>query len=547
MKMFRIVVTLFLCLVAITGMTQTPPRLVVGIMVDQMQQDYLYRFESTFGENGFRRFTRDGFQLLNAHYNYVPTETGPGHASVYTGSTPAIHGIVGNDWYDRHSKKIVYCVSDPDQKPVGTDVGGSFSPRLLLSTTITDELKLSTQQKGKVISVSIKDRSSVLPAGHMPDGAYWYDNKTGNLITSTYYLQQLPEWVKKFNDRKLPNQYLNLEWTPLLPVDRLASGPDDNPYEGKFRGKDKPVFPYKLAELRKTMGEYALLPGTPWGNTLVAEFAKAAVTAEGLGKDTITDFLAISFSSPDLIGHMFGPNAAEVADTYLRLDKTLEDLFATLDKEVGKGAYTVFISSDHGVAEVPQRMVDLRVPAGYFRPALVQESLIAHLEKYFPGKKIVELVTSDQVYINQQAFEGDPRATGVDFLVVSELITNFLLTTEGIAQVYPSSVLRQAAYGEEGLRGKVIRGYYPRRCGDIAFVLEPGWLAWGGVTGSTHGSGYSYDTHVPVMFYGAGIRKGSSSRYHAITDIAPTLAVLMKTKFPNGATGQPVSEMLDEQ
>jgi predicted AlkP superfamily pyrophosphatase or phosphodiesterase len=546
--MRKVYILIFFFLSVLNLLAQNQPKLVVGIMVDQMRQDYIYRFENKFGENGFRRFTREGFQLLNAHYNYVPTETGPGHASVYTGSTPALHGIVGNDWYDRHSKAVVYCVSDPDQKPVGSDVGGAVSPKLLLTTTITDELKLATQQKGKVIGISIKDRSSVLPAGHMPDGAYWYDNKTGNMITSTYYMAQLPEWVKKFNDQKLANQYLNNEWIPVLPLDQYqSSGPDDTPYEGKFRGKEKPVFPYKLAELRKTMGEFALLPATPWGNNLVAEFAKAALTAEGMGKDNVTDFLAISFSSTDLIGHMFGPNAVEVADTYLRLDKTLEDLFAVLDKEVGKGAYTVFLSSDHGVAEVPQRMVDLRVPAGNFRPAQVEASLIEHLEKYFPGKKIIEMVTSDQVYINQQVFDGDPRATGVDYLIVSELITTFLLNTEGIAQVYPASVLRQAAYNEGGLRGNVIRGYDPKRCGDIAFVLEPGWLAWGGVTGSTHGSGYRYDTHVPILFYGAGIRKGTSSRYHTITDIAPTLAVLMKIPFPNGATGQPISEMLDDR
>jgi len=528
---------------------QSKPKLVVGIVVDQMRQEYLWRYESKFGANGFKRLMNEGFMLKNAHYNYVPTETGPGHASVYTGSTPAIHGIVANEWYDRKLGKGVNCVNDSTQKPIGTDVAGSgtVSPWRLLSTTITDELKLATQQRAKVIGVSLKDRGAVLPAGHMADGAYWYDGKTGNMITSTYYKKDsLPDWVKKFNQLKLADKYLNQEWNTLLPIDQYTEvGPDDSPYEGRWRGKARSTFPYNLAELRKGMGELSLLSMTPWGNTIVADFAKSALVAEGLGKDEITDFLTISFSSTDAIGHAMGPNAVELADTYLRLDKTLEDLFATLDKEVGKGAYTVFLTADHGVSEVPQYMIDMRVPAGYFRPAFVEASLKEHLLKYFPKKEIIELVTTEQVYINKAAFNGDPRSAGVDLLVATELISNFLKSTEGISQVYTSTVLGQAAYDEEGMRGKVVRGYNTKRCGDIAFVLEPGWLAWGGVTGSTHGSAYSYDTHVPVLFYGAGIKKGSSSRFHTITDIAPTLSVLLKIKFPSGTTGQPVTEILD--
>lgn len=527
-------------------MAQSHPKLVVGIMVDQMRQEYLYRYEGKFGENGFKRFMREGYVLKNAHYNYVPTETGPGHASVYTGSTPSIHGIIANEWYDRALKKTVNCVNDPNQTPVGTTGGGMVSPWRMLSTTITDELKISTQQKAKVVGVSIKDRGAVLPAGHMADGAYWYDGRTGNMITSSYYKTTLPEWATKFNEQKLADKYLNQEWNTLLPLEQYAnSSVDDSPYEGKVRGKEKPTFPYNLAELRKQNGEFNFLVSTPWGNTIVAEFAKSAVIGEGMGKDDVTDFLAVSFSSTDIIGHAMGPNAIEVADTYLRLDKSLEDLFALLDKEVGKGAYTVFLTADHAVAEVPQYMNDLRVPAGYFRPAFVEEALKEHLAKYFPGKSIIEEINTEQVYINQEAFAGDPRTAGVDLLVATELITNFLQNTEGIAQVFPGSVLRQAAFDEQGMRGKVVRGFNPKRCGDIAFVLEPGWLAWGSVTGSTHGSAYTYDTHVPIMFYGAGIRKGATSKFYAVTDIAPTLSVLLKIKFPNGAIGQPITEITD--
>lgn len=544
--MKKIVAVVSIVFFAQSLIAQNRPKLVVGIVVDQMRQEYLYRYENKFGANGFKRLMNEGFMLKNAHYNYAPTETGPGHASIFTGSTPAIHGIVANEWYDRALKMEVNCVNDPNQKPVGTDVGGTVSPWRLLSTTITDELEMSTQQRARVIGVSLKDRGAVLPTGHMGDGAYWYDAKTGNMITSTYYNDTLPNWVQKFNDLKLADKYLNQEWKTLLPIEQYTEvGPDDSPYEGRWKGKDRPTFPYNLAELRKQMGEFNLLTMTPWGNAIVADFAKSALVAEGLGKDDVTDFLTVSFSSPDIIGHAMGPNAVELADTYLRLDKTLEDLFATLDKEVGKGAYTVFLTADHAVAEVPQYMIDKRVPAGYFRPGFVEANLIEHMQKYFPGKKIIEKLSTEQVYINQDAFGSDPRSAGIDLLVATELITNFLLKTEGIAQVFSSGVLRQASYDEDGIRGKVVRGFHPKRCGDLAFVLEPGWLAWSGVTGSTHGSSYSYDTHVPILFYGAGIKKGSSSRFHTITDIAPTLSVLLRIKFPSGTTGQPVTEILD--
>ncbi|HEY5823458.1 MAG TPA: alkaline phosphatase family protein, partial [Cyclobacteriaceae bacterium] len=354
----------FLLLVSLNNLfaqTADRPKLVVGIVVDQMRQEYLYRFDSKFGKGGFKRIIGDGFMLKNAHYNYVPTETGPGHASVYTGTTPAIHGIVANEWYDRALKKEVNCVSDDKQKTIGSESkAGEISPWRNLATTITDELELATQRRAKVIGISIKDRGAVLPAGHIPDGAYWYDPLNGNFITSTYYKAALPVWVDEFNKLKLPFKYLNQEWKTLLPIDQYKeSGIDDSPYEGKFKGKERATFPYNLKELRTTNSPYDLVTVTPFGNDLLAEFATAALEGEELGKDDITDFLAISFSSTDKIGHFMGPNAVEVEDTYLRLDRTLEDLLNTLDSKVGKGNYTVFLTADHGVAEVPQYMTDL--------------------------------------------------------------------------------------------------------------------------------------------------------------------------------------------
>lgn len=522
------------------------PKLVVGIVVDQMRQEYLYRFDAKFGTNGFKRLTGDGFMLTNAHYNYVPTETGPGHASIYTGATPATHGIVANEWYDRALKKDVNCVNDPNQKPVGSETNGTTSPWRMISSTITDELKVATQFRSKVIGISWKDRGAILPAGHNPDGAYWYDDKTGNFITSTYYTNALPAWVTKFNQQKNSDRYLSMEWKPLLPIEQYTeAGPDDSPYEQRYKGKDRSTFPYKLSELRSLNNEYELLGNTPFGNSIIADFAKEAIEGEQLGKDDITDFLAVSFSSTDKVGHRIGPNAVEIEDMYLRLDALLADLLATLDQKVGKGNYTVFLTADHGVSEVTQYLKDKKIPAGTFSVANTQAALEEFLQTYFPGKKIIERMSTEQIYLNADAFAGEVRTSGVDMLIATELISKFMLSREGVADVFPQSIIRQTAFDEQSIKGKVVRGFHAKRCGDIAFVLEPNWMVWSSAQGSTHGSAYSYDTHVPMVFYGNGVRKGSSAQFHAITDIAPTLSVLLKIKFPNGCTGQPITEIVD--
>lgn len=536
----------FLILNAQSANTQAP-KLVVGIVVDQMRQEYLYRFESKFGEGGFKRLMKDGFVVKNAHYNYVPTYTGPGHASIYTGATPAVHGIIGNDWYDKQLKKTVNCVEDENQKPVGSNDGnGDVSPWRMLSTTITDELKLATQKQAHVIGISMKDRGAVLPAGHTPDGAYWYDDKTGKFITSTYYYVGLPSWVEAFNARNLADNYLSQEWKTMLPIGQYKeSGPDDSPYETKLKGKEKPTFPYNLKELRKLNGEFGLLSATAFGDDLLTEMAMAAITGETLGKDDITDFLAVSYSCPDIIGHAMGPNSVEIEDTYLRLDKNLADLLKKLDAEVGVGRYTVFLTADHAVADNPQYLKDNSIPADYFRLPNVEVELNEFLQKYFPGKKVVEKIINDQVFLNQELFGGDPKTSGIDLLIATELITKYLQSIPGVAFVYSESILRQGNFSEAGIKGMIVRGFYPKRSGDIAYVLEPGWITSSGVTGTTHGSSYIYDTHVPMIFYGAGIKRGSSTQYHPITDIAPTLSILLKIEFPSGCSGQPISELLD--
>ncbi len=522
------------------------PKLVVGIVVDQMRQEYLYRFYDKFGSGGFKRMMNDGFMLRNANYNYVPTVTGPGHASVYTGSTPAIHGIIGNEFYDKKTKKFVNCVEDAMQKTVGSDSGeGDVSPGRLLSSTITDELKLFTQKRSKVIGISSKDRGAVLPAGHMADAAYWYDGKSGRFISSTYYMTKLPDWLVKFNEQNLPEKYLSQDWNTLLPLNQyVESGPDDSPYERKFSGQDKSTFPYKVSQLR-VKGSYEFLGNTPFADDYLTEFAKAIVVNEKMGKHDVTDFLCISYSAPDAVGHRTGPNSVELEDTYLRLDKNIEDLLAQLDKEVGQNNYTVFLTADHAVADVPQYLKDNKMPAGYFSDGQLKSRLDDFLNTYYPGKNYVENISNGQIFLNHDAFQQDPKTGGINLLIVTELIGKFLMTIDGVANYYTADMIRDGAYSEGGMKGFVIRGYNARRSGDIVIALEPGWFDAVSVQGTTHGSSYTYDTNVPALFFGRGIKKGSSVRYHPITDIAPTIAALLKIKFPSGCTGAPIEEIFE--
>jgi predicted AlkP superfamily pyrophosphatase or phosphodiesterase len=530
------------------GARAQQPRLVVGIVVDQMRQEYLDRYDSKFGNGGFKRMRSGGFELKNAHYNYIGTETGPGHASVYTGTTPSFHGIIANDWYDRKLRSSVNCVNDPRRQVVGGDAGkGTVSPWRLLCTTITDELKWSTQKRSRIISLSMKDRGAVLPGGHMADGAYWYDEKTGNMVSSTYYLKdKLPDWVQKFNQQKLPDKYLSQVWTPVFPIEQYQeSGPDESPYEIRFRSLPRSTFPYDLKELRKTNGDLALLWFTPFGNDYIAEFAKAALTAEKLGTGDVTDFLAVSFSATDAIGHMLGPEAKELEDVYVRLDRNLEDLLNTLDEKVGKGKYTVFLTADHGVAEVSQALVDNRIPGGYFSKNNAHQNIKDYLAKYFPNKEMIEDMSNEMIYFNSNMFQVNPREAGVELMIASELIAKYLLTFDGVANVYTESVLRQGNFDEKGMKGMVIRSYHPKRSGDLVYVLEPGWSTSSRPQGTVHGSTYTYDTHIPILFYGSGIKAGSTVEFHTVTDIAPTLAILLKTKFPSACTGQPVKELFE--
>ncbi|MCC5939651.1 MAG: alkaline phosphatase family protein [Lunatimonas sp.] len=541
---------LMLALLPWAAIAQTPesaeklarPKLVVGIVVDQMRQEYFYKYYDRYVDGGFKRLMNEGFMMKNGHYNYIPTYTGPGHASVYTGATPASHGIIANDWYVRKLGRTVYCAEDSTVTAVGgSEKAGKISPRNMLTTTITDELRFATNKRSKVVGIALKDRGAALPAGHLGD-AYWYDGSTGEFMNSSYYGDALPSWVTEFNNRKLPQKYLNQTWETLYPIASYKqSVDDDNEFESPPIGKEAPVFPYVLPELMENNGGLGMISGTPFGNTLTLDLAYAALEGESLGRRGETDFLAVSFSSTDYVGHAFGPSSIELEDTYLRLDQELAAFFAHLDKEIGVGEYLVFLSADHGVADVVRFMESEKVPAGSLNTRFVMTQLRGYTnEKYGEGEWI-ENFSNEQLFLNHRLIKDKE----IDLIAMQQDIAEFLLRFDGIKETYTGDDMKRIEY-TTGRKNLLQMGYNHKASGDVLLILDAAWLT-NSTRGTTHGTGYTYDTHVPIVFYGWGITPGFSTRYATVTDIAPTLAMLLHTRLPNGATGQPIVEIFGRE
>ncbi len=517
------------------------PKLVIGIVVDQMRYDYLTRFESKFGEGGFKRMMREGFNCKNNHFNYVPTYTGPGHASVYTGTTPKYHGIIGNNWFDKNTKEMVYCAGDTGVESVGTtSSAGQMSPRRMQTTTFGDENRLFTQMRGKTIGVAIKDRGAILPAGHAANAAYWFHGQSeGNWITSTFYMTELPKWVKSFNKSKAAESYFK-DWNTLYDISTYTeSGNDDNIYEGGFNGKEKAIFPYDLDALKDTNNGFDILKATPYGNSLTTDFAMAAIKGENLGQDSITDVLTVSYSSTDYVGHNFGVNSKEVEDTYLRLDKDLERLLSYLDETVGKGEYTVFLTSDHGAVDVPSYLKSVKIPAGYIDNKKRKAKFQKFLVETYGTSTIIENISNNQIFLDREKV----KALGLDLMDVQNAIANEQINYNNVAKVYTASAMNSTSFST-GVEVLLQNGFNQKRSGDVILVNDSAFISYG-KTGSTHGSGLNYDTHVPLLFFGKGIAKGETYDKTVIPDIAPTISALLGISFPNGATGQPLGFVID--
>lgn len=517
------------------------PKLVIGIVIDQMRYDYLTRFSDRYSDNGFKRLLNQGFSLENAHYNYIPTYTAVGHASIYTGTTPDNHGIISNDWYDKYLKKSIYCVDDSTYKTIGNEgTSGNKSPTRMQTTTVTDQLHLAQNMKGKNIGIAIKDRSAILPGGHTANGAYWFDGgQNGQWISSSFYMDKLPEWVLDFNKSGKANNYLKTPWNPLYDIETYTNSiVDDNIFEGKFTGETTTAFPHDIPNLRMQNGNFDILKGIPAGNSFTTDFIKAAIIGENLGKTEHTDFLAVSFSSTDYIGHQYGPASKEIEDTYVRLDKDLADLLSFLDQQVGPNKYTIFLTADHAAVDVPAYLQSLKIPAHYLNFSAFKEAALEVTKKYFNSVELIENISNYQIFLDKDKIE----SLGFDKNEVAEKLAQEVINFDGIYKAVTAKTLQRTKF-TDGILNSLQNGYNQKFSGDVMLIPYPATLT-GGRTGTSHGSGYSYDTHIPIIFYGNGIKQGVSKKSYEIIDIAPTISNLLQIEAPNSSTGKIIGEAL---
>jgi predicted AlkP superfamily pyrophosphatase or phosphodiesterase len=526
--------------IAISDKEINRPKLIVGIVVDQMRWDYLYRYYSRYQNNGgFKRLLSNGFSCENTMIPYVPTITACGHTSIYTGTVPAINGITGNEWWDYDKSKITYCTADDSVRTIGNiSKAGQMSPKNLLVTTIGDELRLATNFRSKVIGIALKDRGAILPAGHCANGAYWYDDTTGDWVSSSYYMSKLPTWLIHFNAEKLVNKYYLLNWNTLYPIDTyVQSTPDIQPYEYKPFGTAAKGFPYDLNQFIDK--NYGMIKVTPSGNKFTFDMAEATVEGEKLGSGTVTDMLTISLSTPDYIGHTFGPNSVEAEDDFLRLDKDLGDFIDYLDKKIGRNDYLLFLTADHGVAHVPFFANQHKIPSGNAVDAEYADTLNNLLKTKFKADKLVIEVFNYQVHLNRMLI----KQLGLNKDSISNTVITFLLQEPDIENAFAIEKIDETTLNAT-IKSAVKNGYYERRSGDIEIIFKPQWIEGFEDGGTTHGQWNPYDSHIPLIWYGWKIRPGHTYRQVYMTDIAPTVASLLHIQPPNGSIGHIIEEII---
>lgn len=494
--------TLMMLLVSVAAFSQDRPKLVVGIVVDQMRWDYLYRFYDEYGEGGFKRLMNEGFNCENCQINYIPSITAIGHTSVFTGSVPSIHGIAGNNYY--LNGKWTYCCADSTVQTVGSNTkAGMMSPRNMLATTIGDELKTATNWESKVIGVSFKDRAAILPAGHSADAAYWFDKKAFCFISSTYYMQDLPKWVKSYNER-IGREIKQLE----------------------RKNKD--------AEL------IDLIQFEPYGNEITVGMAKAAVKNERLGLGRKTDMLTLSFSCPDVVGHSFGTHHEKTHAQYVELDKQLADFFSFLDTQVGKGNYLVFLAADHGAANSVVQNQRHNIPAGSFHEGQEVKNLNAMLEEISGMTDLVSRIMDYKVVLNHEKIAN----AHLDISKIKTAVINYFKPKKEVAYCFDLEKINDASVPAI-IREKAVNGYNQQRGGDIQIILKPAYYAvWDGIgEGTTHGCWNPYDCHIPFLLMGWGVEHGSTQAECHITDIAATVCALIHVQMPNGCIGKAVTQV----
>ena len=451
-----------------------------------------------------------------------------------------LSGITGNDWTDQLTGAAVYCTGDSTVRAVGinSSAEGRMSPRNLLVTTITDELRMATNYQSRVIGLSLKDRAAILPAGHGANAAFWMDDSTGNFISSTYYMNKLPAEVEKFNHEKNIDQYLRNSWETLYPIPTYIESDSDNEfYEGKLPGEISPVFPHDI----KTA--YAKNPvsfrSTPFGNSLTLDFAKTLLDAYQLGQGQSTDFLTINCASTDYVGHLFGPNSIEMEDVYLRLDLDLAAFFSVLDEKIGKGNYLLFLTADHGAAQSVGYLKKNRMPADFFSSSNIIENLNQLILQKFGISHAIRSAQNYQINFDLAKIS----AAGADFEGIKKLTTDYLRKLPGVNYAIDMDKVGESSIPDP-VKKMIINGYHFKRSGQVQVIFQAGWLDAYSRTGTTHGSWNPYDTHIPLIFMGWDIHPGASASLVHMTDIAPTLATLLHIQAPSGCIGVPITDLL---
>ncbi len=517
------------------------PRLIIGIVIEQMRSDYIARFWDKFGEGGFKRLIHEGTYCRNASYDYFFTQTSPGYATIYTGTMPAYHGIVADEWYDRANSKVVRAVADESVKTVGGAFeSGHYSPRNMLGTTIGDEIKLSNLRQSRIFGVSLDPVSAILPAGHMADGAFWFDVENGNWITSGYYMQDLPNWLNEENNKKLADLYLTKTWETSFPLTQYTRClTDENAYETGIDGRI--VFPYVLPDMAKSKSisaRYKLLKETPFGNSLTKDMAIAAMVNENLGKDEFTDMLTISFAATEYIGNAFGPMSIELEDAFLKLDKDLEHFLNFVDDFVGKQNTLIFLTSNHGAALTPAYLAEAKAPVGNFNYNSALSLLRSYLNALYGSGEWIKGYYGQQLYLNFDLIENSK----MKFEDFQNVVAQFLIQFTGVSNTLTANALQNNQF-MDGFRHKMQNNYFPRRSGDVFVNLHPGWVEKS-QRATSHNSAYVYDTHVPLIWYGWKVKRDMIVRPVDITDIAPTIASFMNIMVPNASTGQVITELV---
>ena len=528
-----------------SAVANSKPKLVLVIMVDQFRYDYLERFEDLFGKDGFRRLMNEGAFFTNANFDYLPTYTAPGHAAVFTGSVPAQNGVVGNNWFDRSTGRNRIMVSDLEARTV-TMAGvqtqtGAPSPRVMIGTTIGDQMRLADNFQSKVIAISQKDRSAVLPGGQHPNGAYWYQTSDGTFVTSDYYFKTLPAWVQEFNTKNRPDKYFGKKWEKSLPESSYSRAQAENlPLQKSALGEK---FPYTVTGGVDKPGPrfYSTFELSPFATEHLADLAKAAIEAESLGADEFTDLLSVSFSTPDLVGHTYGPDSQEIVDTYARLDKVLADFLDYIDRKVGLQNTIIAMTGDHGVSPIPEYMQAKGLDAARLSgQAVVTAVTKALTDKFGKDEKWVQAFVNDQIYI-------DPRLVAANKTTqeeVERIVGEAAITVPGVINYFTRTQIINGNMPQTRLARRVTNGFNRLRSGDVWVITQPFSFFSEGGLGTTHGSAYHYDTHVPVIFYGKGVVKGRRNTECSPSDIAPTLASLLRIEMPSNVYGRvlPVAE-----